>query len=279
MKRKIVADSSANVHEINDCAIPFSSVPLKIVAGDKEYRDDKALNVRSMVDDLSHYKGKSGSSCPNAEDWISSFEDYDEIFGVSLTSGLSGCYNSGQIAASMYTEEHPGRKVFILDSLTTGPEEELIVEKYIELVNSDLSFEEIATAIKEYKNHTKLMFSLESLVNFVNNGRVNPAVAKAAMLLNICIVGQASDKGDLEPLHKCRGSKRAINQIFSDMKEQGFKGGKVRISHTFNEEGANKMAEIIKDAYPDCDVRIRTNNGLCSYYTENNGLLVGYELI
>ena len=106
--------------------------------------------------------------------------------------------------------ERPDRKVFILDSLSTGPELELLIEKYRELIDSGLTFDEIKATILEYSKQTHLLFSLESLSNFAKNGRVSPTLAKAANLFGIRIVGRASDEGELEPMHKCRGEKRAI---------------------------------------------------------------------
>ena len=126
MKYKIVADSSANVREID--TIDFASVPLKIVTDNNEYVDDASLNVEGMVDELQSYKGRSGTSCPNAHEWEAAFGDADVVFGVAITSGLSGSYAAAMVAKETYEEKHPGAKVHIIDSLSAGPELELIVE-------------------------------------------------------------------------------------------------------------------------------------------------------
>ena len=275
MYRKIVADSSANLYE-TDCA-DFASVPLKIIFNEKEYVDDANLDVAAMIRELRSYKGKSGTSCPSMGDWLAAFGDADEVFGVALTSHISGGYNAARIAAEEYTFDYPDRKVFILNSLTTGPELELIVEKYSELIHTDRSFESICEEIQNYAKHTHLMFSLESLVNFARNGRVNLAVAKAASLLDICIVGRASDEGELEPLHKCLGEKRALDQLYAGILEAGYAGGKVRIRHSDNLEAAEIFAAKIRKNFPNSDIKIGENRGLCSYYAEKGGLLVGFE--
>ena len=150
MQRKniIIADSSANLFQA-DCA-GFMPVPMKIIAGEKEYVDDEALDVASMLNDLQKYSGRSGSACPSAEDWLQAFGDAEEVYGVSLTSHLSGWYNAACIAAEEYMAEHPGRKVFILDSLSTGPELELLIEKYRELIEFGYAFDVIQERISEY---------------------------------------------------------------------------------------------------------------------------------
>ena len=154
---------------------------------------------------------------------------------------------------------------------------ELIIEKYKELIGRGLPFEEICGEIQRYAARTHLIFSLESLTNFVRNGRVSPAVAAAANLLSIRIVGRASSEGELEPIYKSRGEKRAISQLYEVMKESGYEGGKVRIRHSDNENAAQKLAELIRSDFPECDLQIGRNNGLCSYYAEKGGILVGYE--
>lgn len=173
--------------------------------------------------------------------------------------------------------EHPGRKVFILDSLSTGPELELLIEKYRELIDFGCSFDEIQQRIKEYLKQTHLLFSLESLSNFAKNGRVSPALAAAANLPGIRIVGRASNAGDLEPLHKCCGEKRAIKQLWDCMQQSGYAGGKVRIRHSDNRNAAEMLSGEILSSYPEADIKIGANRGLCSYYAEKGGILVGFE--
>lgn len=277
MERKavITADSSANLFSAKDAE--YVSVPLRIITDVKEYTDDEKLDVPGMLNDLKHYKGKSSTACPSVGDWLKAFGDADEVYGVSITGRLSGCHNAACIAAKDYEEMYPGRKVFILDSLSTGPEMELIIEKYKELIGRGLPFEEICGEIQRYAARTHLIFSLESLTNFVRNGRVSPAVAAAANLLSIRIVGRASSEGELEPIYKSRGEKRAISQLYEVMKESGYEGGKVRIRHSDNENAAQKLAELIRADFPECDLQIGRNNGLCSYYAEKGGILVGYE--
>ena len=275
MKIRIVCDSSANLYTLD--GVDFTPVPMKVIAGEKEYIDNEQLDVSKMLAELGEYKGKSGSSCPNINEWLEAFGDAEWVLGAALTSKISGAYSAASAAAQEYMNTYPERKVFILDSLTTGPELELIVEKYAELVKEKLDFDKICEEIQEYLRHTHLMFSLESLQNFVNNGRVKPAVASAAKLFGICIVGRASDQGELEPLNKCRGRERAYKQIFRLMSEAGFSGGKVRIRHSENPESAAALSEEIRASFPEYDIKIGKNNGLCSFYAEKGGLLVGFE--
>ena len=273
MKLKIVADSASNVYERDD--VLYSSVPLKIIAG-KEYVDDKNLDVYQMAQEIKEYKGKSSTSCPNAAEWEEAFGDAEGIFGVTITSKLSGSYNSAMMAANEYTEKHNDRKVHIVDSLSTGPHMKMIVDKLAELIQQNLSFDEVKEQIDAYVLHTHLLFSLESVTNLARNGRVNPAIAMAVNALGIRIVGEAYE-GQLAQRNKVRGEKKAVTTLFSNMKELGFKGSKVIIGHCYNEKGAEAIKNTILKEFPNCQIEIHTNHALNVFYAELGGLLVAFE--
>ena len=271
---KLVCDSSSNIHEFEN--IDYKSVPLKIVTAKKEYVDDAGLDVEKMVNEVKETKGKSGTSCPNIGEWLSAFEGGDIIFAITITSKLSGSYSSAEEAAKIYMEAHPEAKVFVVDSLSTGPEMLLLMEHIRNLMLSEKSFEEIRDSVTEYQKHTNLFFSLESLTNLARNGRVNPAVAKIAGVLGIRVFGAATE-GVLDPISKIRGEAKTLDAMFAEMKKRGFSGGKVRIDHCLNPEGAKSLAEKILSEFPDCDLKIGENKGLCSFYAERGGILTGFE--
>lgn len=274
-KIKIVADSSVDIRGM--CGVDFSSAPLKIITSEKEYIDNASLDVAGMVGDLADYKGRSSSSCPNTSDWLGAFEGYDEIYCVTITSGLSGSYNSAMAAGQIYESEHAGSRVFVLDSLSTGPEMVLFCEKIRDLVLDGVEFDEVCSRVLEYSRHTGLLFMLASMTNLANNGRVRPIAAKMAGLLGIRAIGKASERGELEPLHKVRGERKALDTMLEELETQHFNGKKLSIAHCINEGAANTLAALVRERYPDCDISIRECGGLCSFYAERGGLLVGFE--
>ncbi len=276
MKVKIVTDSASNMAELDGVA--FESVPLKIITDRKEYVDDTDLNVEMMVDDLSSYKGRSGTACPGVGEWLEAFEDCDMVFCVTIISRLSGSYNAAMTAKQQYEEENPGKHVFVLDSYSAGPEMKLHLEKLKELVLEGKDFETISKEIVEYKEKkTSLVFSLESLRNLANNGRVSQAVALIASIIGMRVVGDVSEEG-LHPTNKCRGEKKAIASLFENMKRLGYKGAKVLVDHCYNEKAANALKELIMREFPAAKVIIDKTRGLCSYYAEKGGLMIGFEV-
>ena len=273
-KNKIVADSGSDTLILKD--IPFSAAPLKIITDKKEYVDNAYLNTEEMAKELYNYSGKSSSACPGIGDYLNAFEGAENVYCITITSGLSGSYNAAMVAKRDYEFNNPGRKVHVIDSLSTGPEMKLIIDKLREFINAGKIFETIVKEIEEYKKTTGLLFMLESMKNLANNGRVNPIVAKAVGLLGIRMVGKAGDTGTLELLDKCRGEEKALKSIFSNMKKSGFKGGKVKIGHSLNENAAITLKEMILKEFSSM-VEVYKLRGLCSLYAEKGGLIVGFE--
>ena len=275
MNVKIVADSSANLPAL--AGIAYASVPLKILAGEKEYVDNAALDTEQMVSAMEAYQGRSSTACPSVGEWLEAFGDADYVFTIAITSNLSGSHNAAVQAKDMYEEMHPDRHVCCLDSLSTGPEMVLVAEKLVELLDAGLVFETVEAQVREYMKKTHLLFSLESMDNLAKNGRVSKVAAKAAGILGIRVVGKASDVGTLQQLHKCRGEKKALQTMLEEMVAHGFTGGKVRIAHGLNENGAKALLEVIRSAYPNIEATIVPFGGLCCFYAERGGLMVGFE--
>ena len=273
---KIVSDSASNITSLE--GVNFASVSIRVLTDKQEYVDDSESGVAKMVEELAVYKGKSHTSCPAPGDWIEAFDNEDEIFVTTITSGLSGSYNSAMVAKQQYEDENPGKKVFVIDSLSAGPEIGLIIYKLRDLILAGNDFDTISKEIMEYKKKTMLSFSLENLANLANNGRVNPAIAKIVGFVGIRLVGRASIEGTLQPTDKSRGEKRALVTILNNMKKFGYNGGKVIIDHCQNLNAAKELKTLLHGEFPNADILIGTNKALCSFYAEKGGVLVGYEV-
>ena len=274
-KIKIVADSSCDMFSLKTA--DFSCAPMKIITAERQFIDDEALDVNEMADFLYEYKGKSQSSCPNTSDWLEAFGDADDVFCVTITSGLSGSYNSASAAKQIYESENDGKRVHVFDTLSAGPEITLIIEKIEECITKGMEFEDICDTVTKYMKKTGLIFMLKSLKNFANNGRVSPIVAKLVGIVGICIVGKASDDGKLEPMHKCHGEARSLETLTEELQKEGFCSGKISIGHCQNESAALRLKEMILEKFKDVQIEIHKFRGLCSFYAEKGGVLVGFE--
>ena len=272
---KFVADSACDLKEYP--GICFETVPLSISTDERDYTDNEDLNVHEVLNYLEGYNDRSYTACPSIDAWLKAFEGADEIYCVTITSGLSGTFNGANIAREQYLEDHPDTKIYVVDSLSTGPGMVLLLEKLAELKSQGKSFEEVCTAIDKYRKRLKLYFSLSSLHNLAQNGRVNKLIASAIGFMNIKILGTASKEGTIEQVGKCRGNNRMIDKIIEQLKENGFTKGKIRICHVECLEFANAVAEKIRNIFNCTDIKIVPARGLCSYYAERGGIILGCE--
>lgn len=275
MMIKLIADSSSDCPAL--AGIPVAYVPLVISTEARSFTDDGTLNVGDMLSYLAGHKGRSYTACPSVDAWLRAFEGGDEIYVVTITSALSGSFNSAMAARMLYRQEHPEAKVAVFDSRSTGPELRLILEKLQDCIARGLPFEQTVQEVEAYRHHTGLLFCLHSLHNMAQNGRVNKVVAAAVGVLGIRIVGKASDAGTLAQLARSRGDRKALPEMIGQMRQAGYTGGKVRLTHVENPALADSFAGQLLAAWPDADVQIAASTGLCSYYAESGAIMVGFE--
>ncbi len=272
---RIVSDSSSDLLELD--GVDYRTVPLKVMFGSREYVDELGTDVERMMFDLQGETGPSTTSCPNSQEWLDAFEGADRIFAVTISSGLSASYDSALLAKRLYEEANPDARVHVFDSKATGPVLRLIIEYLREGILAGKDYEQIEAETIERQKGIRILYSLKSLNNLARNGRVNHHVARLAGVLNIHVIGHASEFGTVELLHKCKGEKHALRTLVKEMEERGFYGGRVVIDHCLNVSAAMKLRELILKKFPTSDVVIESCGVLCSYYADLGGLIVGYE--
>ena len=272
---KLILDSSSN-QETNP-AKNIQIVPLTISFNGKEYRDDQNLNIKDFLEDMSNNNVAGKSSCPSIQEWLDALKGTKRAIILTLTSGMSGSYSSALQAKAMYEEKNPTSKVIVVDTRSAGPELTVILHEIEDMIKGKVRFVDLEEKIAQYRTQTHLLFVLQSLHNLALNGRVSNAVAKVADMLNIKIVGTASKDGKLEPLGKARGMKRAIKDLVKKMKEMNYQGGEVIIDHCENQKDADTLKAKILELFPDAKVTVRPMRGLCSFYAEEGGLMVGFH--
>ncbi len=276
---RIIADSSCDLTSLAHISpdILFGRAPLRILVDDTEFVDTYDLDTRKMMDAVYAFKGKTGSACPSPEEYADLCRDVDDAYIITISSSLSGSYNSAVLARDLVLAEYPEKNIHVFDSLSTGPELSLIAEKIARLASSGMAFAEVVEQVKEYMTHTALLFQLNSLENLTKNGRVSKMAGMTAKLLGIRMIGIASTVGTVEPLHKCRGTEKTYSLMLQEMRERGFTGGRVILGHAFQEAGAQMMRQMILNEFPTANITIMPLSGLCCYYAEEGGLLVGFE--
>lgn len=272
---KLIIDSSSNMKSDPDHNVEV--VPLTISFGGKDYIDDQNLNIREFLNDMNQNQIAGKTTCPSIQAWLNALEGTEKAIIITMTSGMSGTFSSALQAKTMYEEKHPLSKIIVVDSRSAGPELTIVVHGIEQVLKGNMRFVDLEEAIADFRMHTHLLFVLQSLHNLSLNGRVAPAVAKIAGLLKINLIGTASKEGKLESLTKARGMKKALREVFKYMQEDNYHGGEVIIDHCENEKDATTLKEKILAEYPDAKVEIRPMRGLCSFYAEEGGLMIGFH--
>ena len=280
MTWKIVADSGCDYRQLANPAIDteFISVPLKIQVANQVFIDDANLDIDQMMETMYATSEASKSACPSPDDYLKAFEGAKHIFVVTITGTLSGSQNSAQLAKNLYLEDHPEAHIHVIDSLSAGGEVDLLVEKLNELIDQGLSFDEVVKAITDYQTKTKLLFVLAKVDNLVKNGRLSKLIGAVVGLLNIRMVGEASETGTLELLQKARGAKKSLQAAYDEIIKAGYAGGRIVMAHRSNEKFCQQLSELLREKYPQAEIKILPTSGLCSFYAEDGGLLMGYEI-
>ncbi|WP_373774248.1 DegV family protein [Streptococcus ferus] len=279
MAWKIVADSGCDLKEIPNLApdTSYERVPLTIQVGNQVFVDDLELDIDNMMATMYASSAAASSACPNPEAYANAYQSADKLFVLTITGTLSGSQNSAQLAKQFLLERYPDKQIHVIDTLSAGGEIDLLVLELNRLIGLGLSFEEIVERISAYQEKTKLLFVLAKVDNLVKNGRLSKLVGKVVGFLNIRMVGEASSQGTLELLQKARGQKSAVAATFSEMQKAGYAGGKVVIAHSNNPKICQQLDGVIKAQFPQADISVMKTSGLCSFYAEDGGILLGYE--
>lgn len=280
MTWKIIVDSSCNLREMPGLAAgaAFVNVPLTIQIGEKIFVDDAGLDIDDLMTTMYASSTASQSACPSPEAYRQALEGADKAIIITITGALSGSFNSARLGAEMYREDYPNAQIHLIDSLSAGAELDLLAIKLNDLIGQDLDFDQVVAAITAYQEKTKTLFALAKVDNLVKNGRLSKLVGAVVGLLNIRMVGQASSEGTLELLQKARGQKKSVSALIEEMLKAGYQGGRVIISHRNNDKIVEQLTQAITAKFSAAEVLAVPTSGLCSYYAEDGGVLMGYEI-
>lgn len=276
MSYKIVVDSCCELPEelLNDPR--FERVPLGLEVGDYQILDDENFNQAEFLQKVAACPTCPKSSCPSPERFMEAYHvEADHIYAVTLSSHLSGSYNSAVLGKNLYLEKYGEKKIHIVDSESASCGECQIALKLMELEEQGLPFEEIVEKIEAFRSDMRTYFVLDNLETLRKNGRLSNMKAAVASTLNIKPV-MASDKGTIVQRGQSIGMKKALNKL-ADMLVDGIANVeecKLVITHC----NAPERAKIVRDAIlARVHVKkclIMDTRGISSMYANDGGVIV-----
>lgn len=280
MSIRIIADSCCEFPEELKKEVPCENVPLTLTVDDREVIDDDTFDQKSFLKLIANCKGVPRSACPSPELFKKTYECREDwIFVVTLSSSLSGSYNSAELARELYFEEHKDskKKIYVFDSKSASGAEAQVAIKANELYKQGLSFDEITEKCEDFIKHMKTYFVLESLEVFRKNGRLSNTKAFAANVLNLKPVCMGVD-GVIEPASIQRGIKNALKKM-AEVSLEGIKDTKERILIINHCNCYERAVKVLSDFISRAEFKatmILDTAGVSSLYASDGGIIVSF---
>lgn len=277
--KKIVVDSGCDYTErlFSDKDTVVETIPLYLQLEDKQFIDDKNLDIDEYIAEMEKYPKTPKTAAPSPNKYLESFEEGESVFGVTLSSHLSGSYSAAVLAKKLYGEKDGAKFIHIFDSLNASVGEMVIALKIQELIKNGLQDVEIVEKVNSFIEGLHTYFILDRFDNLTKTGRMNPYIAQIASVLNIKPIC-AADEGKIALADKARGYKRAVDKLLSiiESKEVDFENRILGISHVRCLDKAIQLKEAVMARIKFKDIIIVEASGLCSTYAQRGGVIMSY---
>ena len=217
MAIRIITDSASDITQEEARTWGIQVLPLRTIFGEEEFLDGVTIDHQTFFQRLIESDVLPTTSQLSPFQYEGPFQEAveagDEVVCITLSSKLSGCYQSAVIAAE-------GLPVVLVDSLSVTVGQRILVELALQLRDQGLSAQEIGAVLEQEKPHIRLIALLDTLEYLKKGGRISPAVALAGSLLSIKPV-IAVENGEVTILGKARGSKNGNNMLMSLVEKSG----------------------------------------------------------
>lgn len=277
MSFQIIGDSCTDLTKEQREAGEYRLVPLTLEIGADTFIDDENFNQSVFIEKMKAYPESPKSACPAPEAYMQLFEKADDNYVVTLSSQLSGSYNSAEVARQMYLEDKTGN-IAIIDSKSASVGQTLIAMKIKELAKAGHPFEKVVEEATKFRDGLETMFVLEDLENLRKNGRLSNMKALLANVLSIKPIMGATPDGEIMQLDQTRGMKKALIKLADLAGEKAVhpEDKILGIAHCNSYERAVLVRdEILKRvAFKDCI--IADTAGVSTLYANDGGIIVSF---
>ena len=274
----LVADTACDLYTLDggEGTFDFTTIPFSIRIGGKEYIDDERMPIDEMLEANETHAEIAQTACPSPENWRQKFSAPGPVIAFTISSALSGSYNSACTGRDMVLEEEPDKQIAVIDSKATGPEEAMLIWRARDLILAGKTIEEIEKDLNETAEKIHTSFALSSYRNLIKNGRVSRLIGFIAGHLGFWGIGVGDEKGEIAIRGKARGSKSMVRFLVEEITRVGVAGKQILISHCRNLKDAEALKAALEAAFAGIEVLIQEARGLDSFYAERNGLIIGY---
>ena len=277
MSYKIVIDSCGELLEQWKQDERFASVPLTLTVGSENIIDDETFNQADFLQKVAACPECPKSACPSPESYRKAFDcEAEHIYCVTLSSELSGSYNSAVLGASLLHEEKKGVQIHVFNSCSASIGQTLIAMKIAQCEDAGLPFEDVVSVVNKYIEEQHTFFVLENLETLRKNGRLSRVKALVATALKIKPIMGSTPEGTICQLDQARGMNKErvkmVDQIV-DVTENS-ENKILAISHCNSPKKANMLKEAIQEKMKLADIVVLDTAGVSSMYANDGGIIV-----
>lgn len=276
MKYKIVVDSCCEVPEKYNGDDRFQIIPLGLEVGDYRIMDDDDFNQAEFLAQVAVCPQCPKSSCPSPEKYMEAYRtEAENVFVITLSSHLSGSYNSAVVGKELYHEQYGDKNIYVLDSETASSGETQYLYKVIELQEKGLSFEDTVKELEAFRDEMKTYFILDNLETLRKNGRLTGVKAMVVSTLNIKPI-MYGDHGVIAQKSQAIGMKKAISKLAEIIIKEvpDAKDRTLMISHCNCPDKAQFMKKELLARTEVKDIVVMDTRGISSMYANDGGIVV-----
>lgn len=221
----IITDSSCDLplDYIRDAKVPFLGLVSNFKGNDYVEDFGQTLSYKAFYDGVRNGEMPTTSQI-NSYRFFEAFEKHvkenKSIIYLAFSSALSGTYNSSLIAKSEILEKYPDADITIIDTRSASLGVGLIVYHAYEMLNTGSSKDEIIAWVEDNKLKVNHFFTVDDLNHLKRGGRISPTSAFVGTILDIKPILYVNDLGELIPLTKVKGRKKAIRTLFDTFKDR-----------------------------------------------------------
>lgn len=278
MSYRIIGDSCTDLPESLKADPHFKLVPLTLTVDDYSITDDETFDQLDFLKRVKASPHEPKSACPSPEAYMDFFDFDGNIYVITLSSQLSGSYNSAELAKKLYLEEHSDKKIEVIDSRSASIGQTLIAMKIKELEEAGHSYDTIINNVNAYRDSLLTKFVLESLDTLRKNGRLTSLQAIIASALNIKPIMGSTPEGSIYKIDQARGIMKALLQMVKSIEQDVIKPQErtIGIAHCNNRERAEFVRDEIMKRIPFKDYFIVDTAGVSSMYANEGGIITAY---
>lgn len=276
MSFKIVVDSCCELPEEylhDEC---FERVPLELEVGEYRIMDDDNFNQAEFLEKVAGYPKCPKSACPSPERFMEAYNtEAEQVFVITLSSHLSGSYNSAVLGKELYHEKYGRKQIHVIDSESASCGETQIALKLLDYMKQELPFEEAVERIEEFRSSIYTYFVLDNLETLRKNGRMSNVKAMVASTLSIKPL-LAGDKGFIVQKGQSIGIKKALGKLAQTLLNEvkDWDGRRLIITHCNAKERAEYVRDLMLSKTTVKECLIMDTCGVSSMYANDGGVIV-----